>query len=101
MYRLKSKTRELMRQQEAQDWLELYFDYEEWAWSEAMIAKQYMKSATPWEAGFWDSVADIVDFVQEDDVLDILVGGTDGKVYLLHNIQAVSDWGESQLFGIM
>jgi hypothetical protein len=90
-----------MRQQEAQDWLELYFDYEEWAWSEVMIAKQYMKSATPWEAGFWDSITDIVDFVQEDDVLDILVGGTDGKVYLLHNIQAVSDWGESQLFGII
>jgi hypothetical protein len=101
MYRSKSKTRELMWQQEAQYWLELYFDYEEWAWSEVMIAKQYMKSATPWEAGFWDSIHDIVDFVQEDDVLDILVGGTDGKVYLLHNIQAVSDRGESQLFGII
>jgi hypothetical protein len=90
-----------MRQQAAQDWPALYMDYEEWTWSEEMIAKQYMKSATPWEAGFWDSIAGIVDFVQEDDVLDLLVGGTDGKVYLLHNVQALADRGESQLFGII
>jgi hypothetical protein len=99
MYRSKSKTRQRMRQQAAQDWPALYMEYEKWAWSEEMIAKQYVKSSTPWEAGFWDSISDIVDFVQEDDVLDILVGGKDGKVYLLHNIQALADRGEAQLCG--
>ena len=90
-----------MEQHEAVDWPALHLVYEEWAWRNEMLAKQYLKAATTRETGQWNTTSGIIDFVQEDYVLDLIVGGTDGKVYLLHNIQAFADTGDFKVTGII
>ena len=101
MFRSKLQTRHLMEQREATDWPALYLVYEEWAWRDMMLAKQYLPYAKKRENDQWNTTTAIIDFVQEDDVLDLIVGGIDGKVYLLHNIQAYEHTGEFQVAGII
>jgi hypothetical protein len=101
MFCSKLQTWRLMELQEAVDWSALCLDYKEWAWRDGMLAQQYLIDATTGETGQWNTTSGILDFVQEDDVLDLIVGGTDGKVYLLHNIQAYADTGALQITGII
>ena len=100
MFRSKSQTQLLLGQQEAVNWSALYMVYEEWAWQDEMLAKQYLTAAPAGETGQWNTGTNILDFVPEDAALDLIVGGTDGKVHLLHNIQAYADTGALQVTGM-
>jgi hypothetical protein len=64
------------------------------------LAKQYLQGMERWSAERVTSSADLMQMMNNDANVDIIIGGTDRKYYLLHNIYVSSSHGNCWISGI-
>jgi hypothetical protein len=65
------------------------------------VAKQFLKEWRSFDVEYLSTYVGLVAAANDDTALDILVGGIDGKVYLLHDIQVDETDGNVQVMGIV
>ena len=87
----------------ATTWAELYRDYIDSPAARARLAEYFLYDANSLATGDIRifTVPALVEFLNSDDNMDIIVGGTDGLLYLLHNVQAVISNDILQVAGIV
>ena len=100
MFRSQRITAHLMEREEATDWKQVYQQYMKRLHDEGRLAEMYLMDLHKMEGQQPLTAAGIMRLLRNDSMVDIIVGGTDGKLHLLHNLQMVEENGTFLVAGI-
>ena len=84
----------------AADWAEVYQRYMQRLHEEQRLANDYLQDWHTIEAQQPLTAAGIMRLLRSDSMIDLIVGATDGKFYLLHNLQMSVENDTFQVAGI-
>jgi hypothetical protein len=84
----------------ATDWAEAYQHYMKRLHDEEQLAADYLQDLQSIKAQQPLTAAGIMRLLRSDSMIDIIVGGTDGRFHLLHNFQMVVENGTLLVAGI-
>ena len=100
MFRSKTTTQQILATQQPRDWTAVYHQYFQNASEVYSLAKQYLRGMERWSADRVTSANDLMRIMNVDAMVDIIVGGTARKYYLLHNIHVYNVHGNFRIWGI-
>ena len=89
-----------MEREEATDWRDVYQLYMKQLHDEQRVAQDYLQDLHTMEAQQPLTASGLMRVLRSDSMVDIIVGGLDGKFHLLHNLQVAEDNGILQVAGI-